>query len=156
MLNSAETVSRSTILPVCSPSQDFTTSTPSCIIGSIDPTQHSLSFQFGNVTFTLDNDEFRRAFFNGRCYYYSDISFEFPERATTLTATDAFSQITVRDTKTGYYHLDAEGIDHPVEFLGVFFGYATAPLFPETEEEQRQRCANEANYILITEPSSIA
>jgi hypothetical protein len=123
---------------------------------SIDLLQHSPSFRFGNVTVTLDNGEFRRAFFNGRRYYYSDIAFEFPERATTLTATNAFSQITVHDRQTGYYHLDAEGIDHPVEVLGVFFGYITAPLFPETEEEQRQRQAEEESFILIAEPVSVA
>jgi len=118
------------------------------------PVQQLVSFQLGTVTFTLDNDEFRRAFFNGRRYYYSDIAIEFPERATTLTAADAFAQITVHDKGTGHYHLDAEGIDHPVEILSVFLGYATALLFAETEEEQRQRRAEEANCILIGEPVS--
>ena len=155
MLNFVETASSSTTLPVapilCRQSQDSTTSYIISPMNSVQP-----SFQFRNVTVTLNNEEFRRAFFNGRRYYYTDISCEFPERATTLTATEAFSQITIHDTQTGHYHLDAEGIAHPVEFLGVFLGYIMAPLFPETKEEQQQRRAEEATYILIDEPVSPA
>ncbi len=158
MLNYAETTSTSTIFSVesvpCSQSQNILSSPFSSIMSAIDPTYQFPLFRFGNVTVTLDNDEFRRAFFNGRRYYYSDIAFEFPERATTLTAIHAFSQITVHDRQTEHYHLDAEGIAHPVEVLGVFFGYITAPLLPESEEEQQQRQMEEASYILITEPVS--
>lgn len=111
MLNYAETANTGTIFPVpsvpCSTSQNVPTSPTSSVIGSVDLLQHSPAFRFGNVPVTLDNDEFRRAFFNGRRYYYSDIVFEFPERASALTATDAFSQITVHDTQTGCYYLDA-------------------------------------------------
>jgi len=158
MLNYVETTSTGTMFSVqsvpCSLSQNILTSPSSSIIGSINSTHQPLAFHFDNVTVTLDNDEFRRAFFNGRSYYYSDVSIEFPERANTLTATDAFSQITVHDKQTGQYHLDAEGIDHPIEVLGVFFGYLMAPLLPETEEEQQQRQAEEASRILIVEPAS--
>ena len=156
MLNSTETTSKDTVFPIvpitCKHSENSLTSPSSSAISSIDFFRQSSSFRFGDVTVTLDNDEFRRAFFNGRSYYYSDIAFEFPERAIMLTATDAFSQITVHDKRTGQYHLDLEGIDHPVEVLGVFFGYLMAPLVPETEEEQRQRQAEEASHILIVEP----
>jgi hypothetical protein len=117
---------------------------------------HLASLQLGNVVFMMDNEAFRTAFLTGRRYYYSDISLEFPERATMLTATDTFSLLTVHDAETGHHHFDAEGIARPVETLGVFLGYATAPLFPETQEEYRHRLVEDARSTIILEPTLLA
>jgi hypothetical protein len=106
---------------------------------------------WGSVVFHLNHDEFRKAFADGRRYYFEDIHNEHPDRAIMLTATDAVSQIAVRDQEAERYHFDLEGIDHPVEFLGIFLGYTTAPLFPETPEEREQRLTEKQPIIAVPE-----
>lgn len=119
--------------------------------------QHGLVW--GNILFDLSNDEFRKAFFNGRRYYYSDIHSECPERAVVLVDLDVVSQIVCCDRQTGRYHFDIEGIEHPLEFLGIFLGYAVAPFFPETLEEQVQRLEKQKEILHISQvtmPSVVA
>jgi len=52
------------------------------------------------------------------------------------------SQAVGCDRDTGEYRLDAEGLAHPIEYLGLFLGYMHGPLYPETPEEQRARLAD--------------
>jgi hypothetical protein len=102
--------------------------------------------QWGSLTLLLDHEEFRKGYAWGRRYYFEDINNEYPERAHTMTALEA-AQIVVVGTESGQPHFDAEELAHPIETVGVFLGYMSGALIPETTQERQARLKEEEEML---------
>ncbi len=111
-------------------------------------TEQALSqqVQWGSLTLLLDNEEFRKGYTWGRSYYFEDINYEYPERAHTMTALEA-AQVIVVGTDSEHPHFDAEELAHPIETVGVFLGYMSGALIPETAEERQARLKEEEEML---------
>ncbi|HLI89212.1 MAG TPA: hypothetical protein VKV37_11030 [Ktedonobacteraceae bacterium] len=110
----------------------------------------SQQVQWGKLTLLLDHEEFRKGYSWGRRYYFEDINHEYPERARTMTALEA-AQVIVVGTDSDQPHFDAEELAHPIETVGVFLGYMSGALIPETAEERQARLKEEAAMLARAE-----
>ena len=106
--------------------------------------------QWGTTVLDLNNEEFRHAFADGRRYYFEDIHGEQPQRASRMTDEDLLRQIMGRDEQ-GQYHFDEEAAHLPITYLGIFLGYMSGPLYPETQQERQQRLQHAERNIVLAE-----
>ncbi len=98
------------------------------------------SVQWGTITLQFDHEEFQKGYVMGRASYFEDSTEEEPGRATPLTCLQAARTIVIGGD-TSPFRFDEEELEYPLETLGVFLGYMSEPLFPETPEEQQRRLA---------------
>ncbi len=73
--------------------------------------------QWGNVTLTLDNEMFRKAFSQGRSMYFDDSEYDFPQLAHRVSTLDAAGLVLDEDGKGGY-RFDRMTFKDPFDLLG--------------------------------------
>ena len=110
--------------------------------------------QWGSIVLLLENEEFRKAFRDGRQYYFEDINGEQPQRAARMTSEEVLRQIMGCD-EHGCFHFDEEVTSLPVTYLGILLGYMHGPGHPETTEERFERERQRARRS-TGEPSALA
>lgn len=97
---------------------------------------------WGPITLMLDNEDFRRGFFEARRWYFEDIYGqdgrlpEEPGRAVQVSSEEVLRLIVMPDAQ-GCYHLDLTGEEHLPEYLG----YLGAPLAHTEAEHYRHQQA---------------
>jgi hypothetical protein len=80
-----------------------------------------VTISWGDVTLCMDNDLFRKGFYQGRKDFLEDA----PQQ---LSATELLWYISVLDAKSGHYRFGEEAICYLEEYLGTLIGYLYTPL----------------------------
>ena len=94
--------------------------------------------QWGNVTLSLDNETFQKAFTQGRSMYFDDCAYDIPHVASHMNTLDAVGSVPDEDGKGGY-RFDRMAFNGPFDILGFFLGYMSGPLIAESHDERGER-----------------
>ncbi len=105
---------------------------------------------WGNVTLDLDNETFRNAWTSGRCMYFDDSEYDFPQIAHRISVLDAVGSALDEDGKGGYC-FDRMVFKDPFDILGFFLGYMSGSIIAESREDREER---HKRVVILPEPTS--
>jgi hypothetical protein len=99
--------------------------------------------RWGNTILLLDSEELRQGYEQGRMYYFDEFGESgiepSPDPADWVRGEDVASTILFRRHNDGAWRLDPDVSRSPLTLVGVLVGYLSAPLHPETRQEQDAR-----------------